>query len=62
MLGIHKAANLDETAEFNYLKEKAIGYIHAMNAYPLPQHEVWLCYLTIFLLSITYSLCTTSLS
>eukprot|EP00957_Ditylum_brightwellii_P075479 5737177-Ditylum_brightwellii.AAC.2 len=62
MLGIHKAANLNETAEFNYLKEKATDYINAMNARPLPQHEAWLCYLIIFLPSITYSLCTTSLS
>eukprot|EP00957_Ditylum_brightwellii_P174710 13303382-Ditylum_brightwellii.AAC.1 len=62
MWGIHNAANLDETSEFNGLKEKATGYINAMSACPFPQHEAWICYLTIFLPSITYSLCTTPLS
>eukprot|EP00957_Ditylum_brightwellii_P075098 5706262-Ditylum_brightwellii.AAC.1 len=39
MLGIHKAATLDKTTEYQYLKSKVIACIQAMNACPIPPHE-----------------------
>eukprot|EP00957_Ditylum_brightwellii_P145075 11049630-Ditylum_brightwellii.AAC.1 len=62
VLGIHKATTLGKTAEYQYLKIKATTYIQAMNAYPLPIHKAWLCYLTVYCPSITYSLSTPSMS
>eukprot|EP00957_Ditylum_brightwellii_P036092 2734241-Ditylum_brightwellii.AAC.1 len=62
MMGIHKAATLDETNKFQYMKNKATKYIAAMSTCPLPPHEAWLCYVTVYCLSITYLLSTTLLT
>ena len=60
MLGVHKAASLDKTIEFNYLHDKLKVFTCALIACPLQQHEVWLSYTTIYLPSIMYPLSTTS--
>eukprot|EP00957_Ditylum_brightwellii_P089189 6792198-Ditylum_brightwellii.AAC.1 len=60
MLGVHKAATLDDTIEFNNLHNTLKVFTCALSACPLQQHEVWLSYTTIYLPSIMYPLSTTS--
>eukprot|EP00957_Ditylum_brightwellii_P208734 15358719-Ditylum_brightwellii.AAC.1 len=44
MLGIYKAATLDETAEFDYLMDCTMTYVQATSAYPLKPHKAWIGY------------------
>eukprot|EP00957_Ditylum_brightwellii_P000793 62755-Ditylum_brightwellii.AAC.2 len=42
MLGIYKAATLDETEELDYLHNKTATYTSVACACPLQAHELWL--------------------
>eukprot|EP00957_Ditylum_brightwellii_P029599 2236767-Ditylum_brightwellii.AAC.1 len=59
MLGMRKAATLQETVEKVHLHKKTIRYIKAISACPLKAHEVWISYHTVLNKSITYSLACT---
>eukprot|EP00957_Ditylum_brightwellii_P173853 13235765-Ditylum_brightwellii.AAC.1 len=60
MLGVRKAANLQETTGKTYLRKKLERFIKAISACPLRAHEVWLSYKTILIGSITYPFACTS--
>eukprot|EP00957_Ditylum_brightwellii_P105054 8007248-Ditylum_brightwellii.AAC.1 len=60
MLGSHKAATLQDNAEFDYILEKAEQFLCALLPCYLQQHDVWTASMTIYHPSITYSLCSIS--
>eukprot|EP00957_Ditylum_brightwellii_P080277 6105835-Ditylum_brightwellii.AAC.1 len=56
MLGMQKAAMLQETAEWAFLNKKLGKFIKGISACLLRAHNVWISYTTIMISSITYSL------
>eukprot|EP00957_Ditylum_brightwellii_P209695 15362817-Ditylum_brightwellii.AAC.4 len=62
MLGVFKAAALDNHDEYKYLLERATLYASASYACPLQPHETWLGYDTVYMQCVTYPLSATSLS
>jgi hypothetical protein len=61
MLGVRKAGNLTDTDESNHLLEKIAKFTSSVITCPVKAHKIWEAYNTIYLLSITYPLATTSL-
>eukprot|EP00957_Ditylum_brightwellii_P005329 406567-Ditylum_brightwellii.AAC.1 len=62
MLGIRKAAMLQESSEISYLHRKITKYVKAISACTLQAHEIWLSYITVLNSSITYSLACKSVT
>eukprot|EP00957_Ditylum_brightwellii_P145029 11045274-Ditylum_brightwellii.AAC.1 len=54
MLGIYKAATLDETDKLDYLLNKTATYTSTACACPLQVHELWLGYTTVYKPCIAY--------
>eukprot|EP00957_Ditylum_brightwellii_P056952 4317041-Ditylum_brightwellii.AAC.1 len=61
MLGIRKAATLQDSSEISYLHKEVKKYAKAISSCPLQTHEIWLSYITVLNSSITYSLACTSI-
>eukprot|EP00957_Ditylum_brightwellii_P164741 12542956-Ditylum_brightwellii.AAC.1 len=62
MLGVYKAATLDESDEFNYLLDRTTLYVQATGACSLKPHKTWLGYTTVYRLCVQYPLSTISLN
>eukprot|EP00957_Ditylum_brightwellii_P125083 9534573-Ditylum_brightwellii.AAC.1 len=62
MLGVRKAATLQEKSKLKHPHKKLGQYIQALSACPLKAQEVWISYKTILNSSIMYPFATTSLS
>eukprot|EP00957_Ditylum_brightwellii_P057872 4388105-Ditylum_brightwellii.AAC.1 len=60
MLGVIKAAILDEIDKFKHLMDCTTSYMCITRACPLELHEVWLGYKTVYLACVQYPLSTTS--
>eukprot|EP00957_Ditylum_brightwellii_P195236 14873966-Ditylum_brightwellii.AAC.1 len=60
MLGVKKAATLDETTEFEMLMDKTSLYVSAKALCPFQPHKVWIGYQTVYRPCIQYPLCTSN--
>eukprot|EP00957_Ditylum_brightwellii_P094836 7222406-Ditylum_brightwellii.AAC.1 len=60
MLGVQKAASLQETTEKEHLYKKTGCYLKTISNCPLQAHKVWISYRAVLNSSITYSLGYTS--
>jgi hypothetical protein len=61
-LGVMKAADLNQSAEYTKLHEKTELFNKALAACPLSHYHAWLGYMTVYIPGVTYSFPTTSLT
>jgi hypothetical protein len=61
-LGVFKAADLSQTEELKYLKEKAHRFAKTLVSCPLSHMHAWLSYWTVCIPGLTYLSSTTSLN
>eukprot|EP00978_Attheya_sp_CCMP212_P011651 scaffold28851_cov56-Attheya_sp.AAC.6 len=62
IVGVLKAGDLKERAEFKHLLNKTLKFTCSIVACPVRPHEIWKAYNTIYLASIMYPLASKSLS
>jgi hypothetical protein len=61
-LGVMKAADLTQTAEYKNLRKKTYTFTKALAACPMSHYHAWLGYMTVYVPGVTYSFPTTSLT